>query len=133
MLLAVVFGDNGVLPFAAAMTIAGVSSIGLLRWSGRSSHSLGSREALLLVTVIWFSISLFGSIPFYLSPQFGSFTDAFFESASGFTTTGSTILRDVSLLDPSLQFWRHFTHWVGGMGVVVLGIAILPLVGQGGM
>src|SRR5688572_27669034 len=133
MMLAVAFGDHGVLPFAASTLICGVLAIGLLRWSGRPSRNISSREALLLVTCVWLSISAIGALPFYFSPHFANYTDAFFESASGFTTTGSTVLRDVEVLDPSIQFWRHFAHWLGGMGVVLLGIAILPLVGQGGM
>jgi len=75
----------------------------------------------------------FGCLPFYFSPHFAGFTDAFFEATSGFTTTGATILADVEILPHNLQFWRCFSHWLGGMGIVLLGIAILPIVGIGGM
>lgn len=93
---------------------------------------LSIREALLTVVGVWVSVAFFGSLPFYFSTHFHSFTDAFFEAASGFTTTGATILVDVEVLPRSLQFWRHFSHWLGGMGIIMLGIAILPLVGIGG-
>jgi trk system potassium uptake protein TrkH len=76
---------------------------------------------------------LFGALPFVFSPYFSSFTDAIFESVSGFTTTGATILSDVEALPPALQFWRCFSHWLGGMGIVLLGVAVLPLIGHGGM
>ncbi len=99
----------------------------------RPTTELSRREALLLVVVAWAAASAFGALPFYLSPFYPTFTDAFFESASGFTTTGSTVLANVEALPEPLQFWRHFTHWIGGMGVVLLGVAILPLVGHGGM
>ena len=101
--------------------------------SPRPTRELTQREGLLLVVSIWLAVFLFGSLPFYFSPHFSSFTDAFFESASGFTTTGATILDDVEVLPEPLQLWRCFSHWLGGMGIVLLGIAILPLVGHGGM
>jgi trk system potassium uptake protein TrkH len=98
-----------------------------------SLRELTQREALLLVVCVWWATSALGAIPFWLSPHYGSYTDAFFESTSGFTTTGATVLKEVEVLSPSLQLFRCYTHWIGGMGIVVLGIAILPLVGHGGM
>lgn len=99
----------------------------------RPRTELSLREAILLVVATWVLIVLFGCLPFWLSPQFGSFTDAFYESMSGFTTTGASILTDVESLPRNISFWRCFTHWLGGMGIVMLGIAVLPLVGVGGM
>jgi trk system potassium uptake protein TrkH len=99
----------------------------------KPEKDLSQREALLLVVVAWFAISFFGALPFLWSPHFSGLTDAFFESASGFTTTGATILTDVEVLPHPLQLWRCFTHWLGGMGIVLLGLAVLPLVGHGGM
>lgn len=101
--------------------------------SRRPERELNQREGLLLVVAIWASASFFGSLPFLFSPHFKTFTDAVFEATSGFTTTGATVLEDVEALTPSLQLWRCFSHWLGGMGIVLLGIAILPLVGHGGM
>jgi trk system potassium uptake protein TrkH len=99
----------------------------------RAPRDLGQREALMLVVLVWFAAAAFGGLPFLFTPHYASFTDTFFESASGFTTTGATILADVEVLPEPVQFWRCFTHWIGGMGIVLLVIAILPVVGHGGM
>lgn len=99
----------------------------------RDTRELSRREGLLLVVGTWACACVFGCLPFYFSPYFAGFTDALFETVSGFTTTGATILTDVEVLPRPLQFWRCFTHWLGGMGIVLLGVAILPLLGHGGM
>jgi trk system potassium uptake protein TrkH len=96
-------------------------------------RDLGPREGILLVVVAWLAMPLFGCLPFVLSPHYSTFTDAFFEAVSGFTTTGATVLSNVEVLSEPVQLWRHFTHWLGGMGIVVLVVAVLPLVGHGGM
>ena len=77
-------------------------------------------------------MSVLGGLPFYLSPEFPSFTDAFFEAASGFSASGATVLNDVERLGKPILFWRCLTHWIGGMGIILLGVAVLPLVGHGG-
>jgi len=100
---------------------------------GRQAREIKPREAILVVVLVWVGICLFGCLPFLLSPWFSGFTDAVFESVSGFTTTGATVLDQVEILSRPVQLWRCFTHWLGGMGIVLLGVAILPLVGQGGM
>jgi trk system potassium uptake protein TrkH len=115
------------------MAIAGLAGFLLIRFTGRPQSELSQREGVLLVFAIWIASSAFGCLPFYFSPHFTSYTDAFFEAMSGFTTTGATILADVEILPHNLQFWRCFSHWLGGMGIVLLGIAILPIVGIGGM
>ncbi len=89
-----------------------------------------AREGLVIAALIWILFSLVGALPFYLSGSISSFCDAVFESISGFTTTGSTILSDIEALPKGMLFWRSFTHWVGGMGVLVLAIAILPSSGD---
>jgi trk system potassium uptake protein len=94
---------------------------------------LGSRDAIAIVTLGWIVVGLFGALPFYLSGEFGSYTDSFFESVSGFTTTGSSILSDIESVSKGLLFWRSFIQWLGGMGIIVLSIAILPFLGIGGM
>jgi len=99
----------------------------------RPEREIKQREGILVVVLIWMGICFFGCLPFFFSPWFPNLTDAFFESASGFTTTGATVLDRVEVLSPSIQLWRCFSHWLGGMGIVLLGLAILPLVGQGGM
>ena len=87
---------------------------------------VNSREGIIIAALSWIIIPLFGAIPFYASGEIPSLIDAIFESVSGFTTTGSTILTDIESLSKGMLFWRSFTHWVGGMGVLVLTIAILP-------
>lgn len=85
-------------------------------------------EGFVTVSASWLIMSLFGALPFYLSGAIPSYIDAFFETVSGFTTTGSTILNDIEALPNALLFWRSFTHWVGGMGVLVFMLAILPTI-----
>ena len=126
-------GGDGPLPLVYASVITASVGALLLLFLRRPTHDLTQREGLLMVVSIWLAVAFFGSLPFYASPHFVSFTDAMFEAVSGFTTTGATILLDVEVLPPALQFWRCFSHWLGGMGILVLGIAVLPLVGHGGM
>ena len=96
-------------------------------------EELRPREGFAIVTFGWLIIPLFGSLPFLLSGTIPHFTDAYFETVSGFTTTGASILTDVEKLPHGLLFWRSLTHWLGGMGIIVLSLAILPLLGIGGM
>lgn len=94
---------------------------------------LRKREGYLIVTLGWMAMSLSGTLPYLLSDTVPTFTDALFETISGYTTTGATILNDIEAVDNGLLFWRSLTHWIGGMGIIVLTIAILPLLGIGGM
>lgn len=94
---------------------------------------LGYRDGFAVVVFSWVGLALLGALPFFFSGQVPSFIDCLFESMSGFTTTGSTILAEVEILPQSVLFWRATTHWLGGMGIIVLTIAILPLLGVGGM
>ncbi len=94
--------------------------------------SLRMRDGFFVVGAAWILMSLIGSLPFIITGAIPKFADAFFETASGFTTTGSSILDDIESLPRSILFWRSFTHWLGGMGVLVLTIAILPMLGIGG-
>ncbi len=95
--------------------------------------NLSHRDGFFIVSSSWVLFSLIGALPFYFSKYFKSFDDAFFESASGFTTTGSTILTNIESVAPSLLFWRSLIQWLGGMGFIVLSIAIFPFLGIGGM
>lgn len=105
-----------------------------LRLAGQAPRTeLSVREGILLVVALWVMSGLLGGLPFYFTPHFRTYVDAVFEAVSGFTTTGATVLEKVEVLSPSVQFWRLFAHWVGGMGIVVLGIAVLPLIGVGGV
>ena len=86
-----------------------------------------ARDGLVIVALVWVLMSVFGALPFMISGEIPSFFDAFFEMVSGFTTTGSTILTDVEAMSRGLLFWRSFSHWVGGMGVLVFAMAVLPM------
>lgn len=94
---------------------------------------INKREGYIVVTFGWIIMSLSGTLPYILSNSIPSFTNAFFETISGYTTTGATILNDVEIIPKGVLFWRSTTHWIGGMGIIVLAIAILPLLGIGGM
>ena len=96
------------------------------------NHVIGIREGFFLVSSSWIAASLAGSLPFVFSGAIPSYTDAFFETMSGFTTTGASILTDIEGLSHGMLFWRSMTHWLGGMGIVVLTVALLPLLGIGG-
>jgi trk system potassium uptake protein len=97
------------------------------------SGRLSIKEGFFMVVSGWTISSLIGALPFYISGSVDTFTDAFFETASGFTTTGATILTSIESLPASILFWRSLTHWLGGMGIVVLAVAILPVLGIGGL
>jgi len=99
----------------------------------RLDRDVRAREGFAIVTLGWISFALLGCLPFLLSGYIPSLTDAFFETMSGFTTTGATILVNIEELPHGLLFWRSFTQWLGGMGIIVLSIAILPFLGVGGM
>src|SRR3990167_9558451 len=97
------------------------------------NREIKKREGYLIVSLGWIVMSLFGTLPFIIYGSIPSFTDAFFETMSGFTTTGASILTDIEALPHGLLFWRSMTHWIGGMGIIVLSLAILPILGIGGM
>lgn len=119
-----------ILTSALSSLIVGGGSAGMtVRWK----QEVRKREGYLIVALGWVVLSLFGSLPFYISGAIPEYTDAFFETMSGFTTTGATILQDIEAVQPSLLFWRSCTQWIGGMGMIVLAVAILPILGVGGM
>ena len=105
----------------------------LLIWRKPKNRTLYSREGFVIVSLSWIVLSLFGSLPFYISKEIPSFVDALFETVSGFTTTGSSILTNVEVLSKSNLIWRSFTNWIGGMGVLVFVMAFVPLSGGNNM
>lgn len=98
-----------------------------------ASGAIYAREGFVITGMSWIMLSLFGCLPFVISGQIPGPVDAFFETVSGFTTTGASILTDIEALDKSMLFWRSFTHWVGGMGILVFGMIIVPLGGKRSM
>lgn len=110
--------------FIVAFAVA-IISLPLAIIKPKNKH-MYAREGLVIVALMWVIYPIFGALPFYISGAIPNFIDAIFESISGFTTTGSTILTDIENLPNGILFWRTFTHWIGGMGVLVLAIAIFP-------
>ena len=106
--------------------------IGIAIDTGASSQ-VGEREGYVIVALVWVVFSAFGMLPYWLSGQIPSFTDAWFETMSGFSTTGATILDDIEVLSHGALFWRSMTQWLGGLGIIVLSLALLPMFGLGGM
>ncbi|NBC83838.1 MAG: TrkH family potassium uptake protein [Bacteroidetes bacterium] len=102
-------------------------------WNRKCTKNIGKREGYLIVTLGWVVFSFFGALPFYFTNAIPNFTNAFFETISGFTTTGASILTDIESLSQGILFWRSLTQWLGGMGIIVLSLAILPVLGIGGM
>ncbi|MDX9695490.1 MAG: TrkH family potassium uptake protein [Bacteroidales bacterium] len=109
--------------------------VGGLSWffTRNTKKDIGKREGYVIVSLVWVVFSLFGALPFIISGAIPSYTDAFFETMSGFTTTGASILNDIEAVPHGLLFWRSLTQWIGGMGMIVLSLAILPIFGFGGM
>jgi len=118
---------ESLLPFILSSVITGILFI-ILRVVTRKADTtkISNRDSYLAVTLSWLVFSLIGTLPYLISSTIPSFIDAFFESASGFTTTGASIVTDIESLPYSILFWRSFTHWIGGLGIIVLVIIILP-------
>ncbi|MBN2283615.1 MAG: TrkH family potassium uptake protein [Deltaproteobacteria bacterium] len=129
------YGENDLIAFAASAgitTLAGALLYHLFRPSD-GDVSLTHREGFLIVAAGWLCAGAFGAIPYMVHGTVPSFGDAFFESISGFTTTGATVIDHIDSLPHGILFWRSMTQWFGGMGIIILSIAIFPLLGVGGM
>jgi trk system potassium uptake protein TrkH len=124
-------GDATALLFAGSWTMIA----GIVSWQYRfkSSATVNKREGYLIVALAWLSMILFGGLPYYFSGTVSSITDAVFESVSGFTTTGASIMQDIEALPHGILMWRSLTQWIGGMGIIVLTVALFPLLGIGGI
>jgi trk system potassium uptake protein TrkH len=130
LICALCYGESA-LPYLYTILLSGVLGGLALLFIRPRKKALYAREGYLTVALCWIIVSLIGCLPFLFSGAIPRFADAFFETVSGFTTTGSTILSDVESLPRGILFWRSFTHWIGGMGVIVFIMAILPSVGSG--
>ena len=126
-LLVCMFYRENPLPFLLSIAMTG--AVGLALSLIRSNDHFFPREGFFAVALIWLLMSAFGALPFFFSGFFPSYVDCFFESVSGFTTTGASILTAVEPLPRGILFWRSFMHWMGGMGVLILTIALLPSLG----
>jgi trk system potassium uptake protein TrkH len=132
--VSLIYGQGDTMPLALSflITLVSGSSIYLITQKHRKEE-LRHRDAFAVVTISWVAVTFFGALPFVLSGAVPSWTDAYFESMSGFTTTGASILTDIEALPNGIIFWRSLTQWIGGMGIILFAIAILPLLGTGGM
>ena len=127
------YGESDLRPIVLSALITFFSGLVIHLFTRGSSNEIGKREGYVIVTLVWVVFSLFGSLPFVMGGYIPSYTDAFFETMSGFTTTGASVLSDIEALPHGILFWRSMTHLVGGMGILVLTVAILPIFGIGGM
>lgn len=118
--------------FIAGLLTMVVGAIGMV-FTRNHEKVMNKREGYIVVAFGWVIMSLSGTLPYVITQSIPSFTDAFFETMSGYTTTGASILNDIEVIPKGILFWRSLTHWIGGMGIIVLAIAILPLLGIGGM
>jgi trk system potassium uptake protein TrkH len=126
-------GDGLAVRFLLAAALAGGGGLLLAAATARLKRELRARDGFLLVTLGWLLLSAAAAVPFLLALPSLSFTGAYFEAMSGLTTTGSTVLTGLDALPPSLNFWRASLHWFGGLAIIVMGLAVLPLLGIGGM
>lgn len=133
LVMAFYYAEDDVMSFLISMTLT-VCAAFIFIYQGRSAdNSLNRRDAYLVVTATWVIFSFFGMMPFLIGGYIPNITDAYFETMSGFTTTGATILDDVECLPHGILFWRSLTHWIGGLGIVFFTIAILPSMVGGSM
>jgi len=130
VVVALIYGDGDAPPLIHSMLIT-LSIGGLGYYFTRHNHVLAPRQVFLSVSLSWISASLFGALPMYLATHI-SYTDCFFEAMSGFTTTGASILTDIESMPHGILFWRSFTHWLGGMGIIVFTVTVMPLAGRSG-
>jgi len=130
ILVSSIYKDGAVMAFIYTLFLLIIAGLPLAKLKPKA-NSIYARDGFAIVAAGWIIISLFGALPYYFSGSILSFGDSLFEAVSGFTTTGATILDNVEVLPASILFWRSFTNWLGGMGVLVLTLAILPSVGAG--
>ncbi|MFO7869265.1 MAG: TrkH family potassium uptake protein [Bacteroidales bacterium] len=132
LFVSVLYAES-IYPLLVSSVITGMVGLFLTYVFKKADKDIGKREGYIIVSSVWVVFSLFGSLPFILSGDIPNFTNAFFETISGLTTTGASILNDIESVPKGLLLWRSMTQWLGGMGIIVLSLAILPILGIGGM
>ncbi len=134
LLVGLYYREQSLIPLFASMAITVLAGLILYYFFRKAkAEVITQREGMAIVAVGWTAVGLFGALPFYLGDAYFTVTDAVFESVSGFTTTGASILNNIEAVSKGLLFWRSFIQWLGGMGIIVLSLAILPFLGVGGM
>ena len=133
LLVSFLYNDGSHWVFIKAISVTTLSGLIIYFVFKGENTGLSHREGMAIVGIGWIAAGLFGSLPYVFDGTFDSFINAFFESVSGFTTTGASVLKDIESVPYGILFWRSLTQWLGGMGIIVLSIAILPFLGVGGM
>ena len=134
LLVGLYYHDQSVIPLLKSIATTAIAGICLyFIFKSEKAEVISQREGMAIVAIGWTAVGLFGALPFYFGNGFDSFADAVFESVSGFTTTGASVLTNIEAISKGLLFWRSFIQWLGGMGIIVLSVAILPFIGVGGM
>lgn len=124
------YGEHDTMAFVISIAVTAIAgALASLLFKSKKNGSVRYKEGFLIVGLGWILASAFGALPFMLSGTFDSFIDAYFETASGFTTTGASVLKAVEGVPHGILFWRSFTHWLGGMGILVFTLALLPAMG----
>ncbi len=131
--VSLIYSDNMTIELLMSGLAVLILGVLIMMMTKKHSKVMNKREGYIVVTFGWIVMALSGAIPYVVTNTIPSFTSAFFETMSGYTTTGATILNDIEIVPKGVLFWRSTTHWIGGMGIIVLAIAILPLLGIGGM
>lgn len=126
LIVSLIYRESCSMDFLISIGVALVTGFALTLIFKPGNKVFYAKEGFVIVALAWIALSLIGALPFYISREIPSFVDAFFETVSGFTTTGASILTDVESMSKGLLFWRSFTHWVGGMGVLVFVMAVIP-------
>lgn len=132
-LVALYYSAGHVVEFLEAGGIVILLGVAMIRFGGEAPKQLSHRDGFLIVALAWLILSLLGAVPFWTTGTLPSVVDAMFESTSGLTTTGATVLSGLDTLPHSILFWRSMQEWLGGMGIIVLAVAVMPLLGVGGM
>ena len=132
--VSLIYRQSDIIPLIKTFFITFISGVILYLITKRHKREeIKHRDAFVIVTVTWLVVSFFGSIPFMFTETLHSFTDAYFESMAGFTTTGATVLSNIEAAPRGILFWRSMIQWIGGMGIIVFALAVLPMLGTGGM
>ncbi|MDD4144418.1 MAG: potassium transporter TrkG [Prolixibacteraceae bacterium] len=131
--IALIYNEYDQNSFLISSGISIFSGVLLVLLTSGTRKEIGRKEGYIIVSFVWILFSFAGSLPYIISGTIPNFTNAFFETISGFTTTGSSIVSDIEALPHGILFWRSITQWLGGMGIIVLSLAVLPVFGIGGM
>ena len=132
LIVSLIYGDGDAMYFIGTIAFAAIAGF-ILSCVKAPERKMGSRDGYCIVALAWIIICIIGAVPLFLTGQFRSYWSALFEIVSGFTTTGASVLSNPEYLPHGVLFWRSFTHWVGGMGVLVFVLMIMPMENENSM